>query len=102
MRWVKVGLHLLSLRAALAGGNWNNGMNAGVFALNLNNSPTNTNNNIGFRAAKTGQSRNWAKEFRPSELFAFGDAILVTSGYRLAKHMNRLAEYMFCQPTGDY
>jgi len=37
--------------AALRGGNWNNGSNAGLFALNLNNVPTNTNNNIGFRGA---------------------------------------------------
>jgi formylglycine-generating enzyme required for sulfatase activity len=35
--------------AALRGGNWNNGSNAGAFTLNLNNSTTNTNTNIGFR-----------------------------------------------------
>ena len=35
--------------AALRGGNWNNGTNAGAFALNLNNSSSNTNTNIGFR-----------------------------------------------------
>jgi len=39
-------------RAALRGGNWNNGTNAGVFALNLNNTPSNLNSNIGFRACK--------------------------------------------------
>jgi hypothetical protein len=33
------------------GGNWNNGGNAGVFALNLNNHRSNANNNIGFRSA---------------------------------------------------
>lgn len=33
------------------GGNWNNGSNVGPFALNLNNERTNTNRNIGFRAA---------------------------------------------------
>ena len=38
--------------AALRGGNWNNGSNAGVFALNLNNVPANANNNIGFRLGK--------------------------------------------------
>lgn len=42
--------------AFLRGGNWNNETNAGVFALNLNNSPTNTNNNIGFRCASDQQS----------------------------------------------
>ena len=46
----------LNLRARgcafLRGGNWNNGANAGAFTLNLNNAPTNTNNNIGFRCAR--------------------------------------------------
>jgi hypothetical protein len=44
---------LKALRAALRGGNFNNGANAGVFAANLNNAPSNANYNIGFRAAKT-------------------------------------------------
>ena len=35
--------------AFIRGGNWNNGANAGVFALNLNNAPSNSNTNIGFR-----------------------------------------------------
>ena len=44
----------LSLRRAFQrGGNWNNTTNAGVFALNLNNTPTNTNTNIGFRVARS-------------------------------------------------
>ena len=39
-------------RAFLRSGNWNNGDNAGPFTLNLNNAPSNTNNNIGFRCAR--------------------------------------------------
>ena len=39
------------VRAALWGGGWANGSHAGLFSLNLNNSPSNTNNNIGFRGA---------------------------------------------------
>jgi len=35
--------------AALRGGNWDNGTNAGAFALNLNNAPSNWNNNVGAR-----------------------------------------------------
>lgn len=35
----------------IAGGNWNNGANAGVFNLNLNNARSNSNSNIGFRSA---------------------------------------------------
>lgn len=34
----------------ISGGNWNNGGNAGVWALNLNNVRGNSNNNVGFRS----------------------------------------------------
>lgn len=33
-----------------SGGNWNNSSNAGVWALNLSNSLTNSNTNYGFRS----------------------------------------------------
>ena len=35
--------------AAIRGGNWNNGTNAGMFNANLNNGSSNANNNIGAR-----------------------------------------------------
>ena len=38
-----------TLRALIRGGNWNNSVNAGGWAVNGNNSPRNTNTNIGFR-----------------------------------------------------
>jgi hypothetical protein len=38
-----------SAGAVLRGGNWNNSSNDGLFTANLNNAPSNTNNNIGFR-----------------------------------------------------
>jgi len=41
-----------ALRVAFRGGYWGNGVRAGVFALNLNNAPSNRNVNIGFRACK--------------------------------------------------
>ena len=34
----------------ISSGNWNNGSNAGVWAFNLNNVRSNSNNNVGFRA----------------------------------------------------
>ena len=34
----------------IAGGNWNNGSNAGVWMLNLNNVRGNSNDNVGCRA----------------------------------------------------
>lgn len=40
---------LLGTRAFQRGGNWNNGARAGVFSMNLNNAPSNSNTNIGFR-----------------------------------------------------
>lgn len=39
-------------QALIRGGNWDNGANAGVFALNANNGPSNWNNNIGFRCGR--------------------------------------------------
>ena len=38
-------------RAPLRGGNWNNGANSGLGALDLNNAPSNRNSNVGFRPA---------------------------------------------------
>lgn len=38
-------------RLPIRGGNWDNGANAGVFALNLNNPRSNSDNDIGFRSA---------------------------------------------------
>lgn len=49
-------------RAFIRGGNWNNGSNAGVLTLNLNNSPSNTNSNIGFRVAR--DSNQWPDTMR--------------------------------------
>lgn len=43
---------LLAARAFIRGANWNNTSNAGVFTLNLNNAPSNTNTNIGFRCSR--------------------------------------------------
>lgn len=39
------------LAALIAGGNWNNGVNAGARAVNCNNYPWNVNTNIGVRGA---------------------------------------------------
>jgi len=38
------------MRCEISGGNWNNGSNAGVWSLNLNNVRSNSNNNVGFRS----------------------------------------------------
>lgn len=48
----------------IASGNWNDAANAGVFYRNWNNSRSNDNNNVGFRAA---------------DYFAFADLTLHTA-----------------------
>jgi retron-type reverse transcriptase len=40
---------IANLQTVQRGGNWNNGANAGPFCSNLNNDPSDVNNNIGFR-----------------------------------------------------
>lgn len=49
-------------RPPLRGGNWNNGSNAGLGALNLNNARSNTNSNIGFRPALDNARSNHSTE----------------------------------------
>ena len=41
---------------AIVGGNWNNDLNAGPFYINLNNTPDNTNTNIGAALSYSTQS----------------------------------------------
>lgn len=52
----------------IAGGNWNNSSNAGVWALNLNNARGNSNNNVGLRADSKPQ------RLQPSQSGIKGDA----------------------------
>lgn len=42
----------MKTHAPICGGNWNNSSNAGLFAVNLNNARTNSNNNVGSRDSK--------------------------------------------------
>jgi len=61
-------------QAFLRGGNWNNTSNAGVFALNLNNAPSNQNNNIGFRCASDSNYLVWYPQGkRQNEWYLFTD-----------------------------
>jgi len=48
-------------RMPIRGGNWNNGSNAGLGALNLNNARSNANSNIGFRPALENARNNHPK-----------------------------------------
>jgi RNA-directed DNA polymerase len=40
----------LTMLAVIRGGNWNNGSDAGLWAVNLNNTRSNSNDNVGLRA----------------------------------------------------
>ncbi len=63
MGWIVISL------AVKRGGNWNNGANAGLFCANLNNAPSNVNNNIGFRCCKSFKVRfNSFKELMNSAM----------------------------------
>jgi hypothetical protein len=50
-------------RAVQRGGNWGNGANAGVFSMNLNNDPSNSNTNIGFRCPPVFSGENPVIQF---------------------------------------
>ncbi len=56
---MREGMRLVKIAAGfIRGGNWNNGANDGAFTLNLNNAPSNSNTNIGFRCSRYALSRN--------------------------------------------
>ncbi|GAB4300265.1 MAG: hypothetical protein Kow0096_20140 [Thiohalomonadaceae bacterium] len=48
------------------GGNWDNGANAGLFCLNVNNAPSNANSNIGARLAMDNQVRSGVATAAPT------------------------------------
>lgn len=73
---------------AIRGGNWNNGSNAGVFALNLNNAPSNTNVNIGFRLSNMIMCDTNNLRIIVSANH-FGNLILFVSLKRSKKYINR-------------
>ncbi len=75
----------------IAGGNWNNGTNAGVWMLNLNNVRGNSNNNVGFRADSatprtliTGDGGAKGDAFRRDPAFAHGAGSANSVGSRLS------------------
>ena len=83
------GLHLTLVRAFNRGGNWNNGVNAGVFSLNLNNTPENTNSNLGFRCVRY----VFAYFVREREQYRYGG----TSGSQIHTDVIRLLDtYVPC------
>jgi RNA-directed DNA polymerase len=48
---------VIAKKAVQREGNWNNGANAGPFCANLNNAPSNVNNNIGFRCCSVHEAK---------------------------------------------
>ena len=83
----KVGVYA---RALLRGGNWNNTSNARRgFIVNTNNTPVNTNNNIGFRADLESFARRYILTgIYSAHVFLKGDPNLCW--YKPAKNVNRM------------
>jgi hypothetical protein len=83
----------------IAGGNWNNGGNAGVWTLNLNNVRGNSNNNVGFRAdsatprtlrgARPGDGGAKGDGFRCERAQPSGARSAKSEGRRLSSSMSR-------------
>ena len=71
-------------RLPIRGGNWNNGSQAGVFALNLNNARSNANTNIGFRPA-SGDRQKAGAQGRPYRAPPKGPFVLG----QVPKNLNR-------------
>lgn len=71
-------------RLPIRGGNWNNGSQAGVFALNLNNARSNANTTVGFRPA-LGERQKAAAQGLPFGAPSKGPTVLGQA----PKNMNR-------------
>jgi len=54
--YLKAVTNLNTGKAVKRGGNWNNGADAGLFSAYLNNAPSNSNTNIGFRCCSVPQT----------------------------------------------
>lgn len=62
------------------GGNWSNGANAGLFYLNVNNAPSNSNSNIGCRLANDTWARSGKATALPTASHPSGPASCPSSG----------------------
>lgn len=62
------------------GGNWSNGANAGLFYLNVNNAPSNSNANIGCRLANDIRARSGKATALPTAPHPSGSASCPSSG----------------------
>lgn len=71
------------MRLPIRGGNWNNGANAGVFALNFNNPRSNVNANIGFRAALPSSQMSYAQGHTSSATVIKGPVSSVGCGRKI-------------------
>lgn len=91
------GLYQAEVRAFKRGGNWDNTSNAGIFTLNLNNAPTDSNTNIGFRCARYVSARisRLPEQYRQgdtSELQIHTDAILLLDTCHFNSMIDRTIE----------
>jgi len=71
---------------AILGGYWGNGSSAGVRALNLNNSPGNSNTNIGFRLVNCAKIARYVLSTAKTSVLRAHHALIPTA---TVKHQNR-------------
>ena len=72
--------------AVQRGGNWNNGANAGALSVNLNNAPSNSNSNIGFRCTSQVRSVKSEAAGLPELPALGGSAEKLWEAHRLASY----------------
>jgi len=93
------------------GGNWDNGVNAGVFYANLNNAPSNSNTNNGFRCSKSFKvrfislRRAWTIQWNyinsnPDQTVEYQNKNPTVS--RMKQFKNKFFIYLFCKRNVDW
>lgn len=75
-----------TVHAVQRGGNWNNGANAGPLSVNLNNAPSNSNSNIGFRCTSRIRSVKSEAARLPELPAPGGSAEKLWEAHRLASY----------------
>lgn len=79
----------------ISSGNWNNGSNAGVWALNLNNVRGNSNDNVGFRSDCVSPRTASADGGTEGDVFRHGFGLAKSACHRL---FGRAFGFGYAQP----
>lgn len=72
----------------IAGGNWNNSANAGVWTLNLNNVRGNSNNNVGCRADSATPRKPHGYGGAKGDAFRRGATVVIAPAKSVGLHIS--------------